>query len=141
MAKKMGRPRKEINWDEFDKLCYIQCTEEEIAAWFGCSIQILKERCKEEFGLTFREVFEQKRKKGHSSLRRTQFKKATGGSDTMLIWLGKQYLKQTDKLQVDVLGSKEWDAVMNNVVLKVLKRHPEIDEEMKAERDAYFGAS
>jgi len=95
--KKMGRPRKEVNWEEFDKLCAIQCTEEEIAAWYDMTIDTLNARCKEEYGQTFSEVYAQKRQEGFSSLRRYQFKRATGGSDTMLIWLGKQYLGQKDK--------------------------------------------
>lgn len=98
--KKMGRPRKEVNWEEFDKLCAIQCTEEEIAAWYDMTIDTLNARCKEEYGQTFSEVYAQKRQKGFSSLRRNQFKRATGGSDTMLIWLGKQYLGQKDKHEV-----------------------------------------
>lgn len=93
----MGRPRKEVNWEEFDKLCAIQCTEEEIAAWFDMSRELLNQRCKEEYDMTFLALFRQKRQKGFSSLRRNQFKRATGGSDTMLIWLGKQYLGQKDK--------------------------------------------
>lgn len=93
----MGRPRKEVNWEEFDKLCAIQCTEEEIAAWFDMTRVTLNEKCKEEHGMTFLALFRQKRQKGFSSLRRNQFKRATGGSDTMLIWLGKQYLGQKDK--------------------------------------------
>lgn len=34
---------------------------------------------------------------GHT-LRQLQIKRAKSGSDTMLIWLGKQYLKQSDKV-------------------------------------------
>lgn len=97
---KMGRPRKEVNWEEFDKLCAIQCTEEEIAAWFDMSRELLNQRCKEEYDMTFLALFGQKRQKGFSSLRRNQFKRATGGSDTMLIWLGKQYLGQKDKQEL-----------------------------------------
>ena len=29
-----GRPRKEINQTEFEKLCGLQCTKEEICDWF-----------------------------------------------------------------------------------------------------------
>ena len=95
--KKMGRPRKEVDWEEFEKLCAIQCTEEEIAAWFDMTRETLNEKCKEEYDMTFLALFGQKRQKGFSSLRRNQFKRATDGSDTMLIWLGKQYLGQKDK--------------------------------------------
>jgi len=32
-----GRPLTEIDWDEFDKLCMMLCTQVEIADWFGCT--------------------------------------------------------------------------------------------------------
>lgn len=35
------------------------------------------------------------------SLRRKQYEMAAGGNPTMLIWLGKQYLNQTDKNEID----------------------------------------
>lgn len=37
---------------------------------------------------------------GLESLRRRQFKAAMDGNPTMLVWLGKQYLGQTDKQQI-----------------------------------------
>ena len=30
---RMGRPKIEIDKDQFEKLCNIQCTKEEIAGW------------------------------------------------------------------------------------------------------------
>jgi len=38
--------------------------------------------------------------KGLASLRRRQFKAAEDGNATMLVWLGKQYLGQTDKQEI-----------------------------------------
>lgn len=35
------------------------------------------------------------------SLRRAQMKLAESGNATMLIWCGKQYLGQTDKVEID----------------------------------------
>lgn len=37
---------------------------------------------------------------GRASLRRRQFKAADEGNATMLVWLGKQYLGQTDKQEI-----------------------------------------
>ena len=99
---KTGRPRTiEINWDMFDKLCELQCTEREIAGFFGCSVDTLNSRCKEEYGQTFSELFAQKRKAGHISLRRWQWQSAEKGNTAMLIFLGKQYLGQSDKPAVE----------------------------------------
>ena len=43
-------------------------------------------------------ALDEAREQGRSTLRRLQWHKANAGSDTMLIWLGKQMLHQKDKL-------------------------------------------
>lgn len=101
---KIGRPRKELDWAEFDKLCLIQCTEQEIAGWFDMSVETLKKRCVEEYGLTFLELYAQKSAEGKSSLRRAQWKAALGGDKTMMIWLGKNTLGQSDRQAVEHSG-------------------------------------
>ena len=55
--KKMGRPRKEISEVEFEKLCTLQCTEEEIAGWFGCSVDTIENWCKRTYSETFSETY------------------------------------------------------------------------------------
>lgn len=95
----MGRPRKPIDWDQVDKLCAIQCTEEEIASVLGCSVDTICRSCKRKHGMTFADYFERKRKGGVASLRRRQWKEAVDeGNVAMLIWLGKQYLGQSEKV-------------------------------------------
>lgn len=96
--KKMGRPTIEIDWEEFDKLCAFQCTKEEIAAWYRCSEDTIENKIKETHGKTFSAYFKEKRQAGRVSLRRAQFQNALKGSVPLLIWLGKQYLGQADKL-------------------------------------------
>lgn len=92
----MARPRIEIDKDQFEKLCGIQCTEEEVACFFGCSVDTVERWCKREYGMRFADVFKEKRKKGKVSLRRLQWQSAERGNVSMLIWLGKQYLGQSD---------------------------------------------
>ena len=105
MAKNRGgRPKKRIDFELVDRLCAIQCTGEEIASVLNVSYDTLERRVKEKFGVSFADYFEEKRGKGRVSLRRMQWKKAEKGDTTMLIWLGKQYLKQTDKQEVDQTG-------------------------------------
>ena len=93
----MARPRKEVSWEDIDKLCALQATEEEIAQFCEVSVDTLYRRCKEEHGVSFAEYFDQKRGVGKISLRRSQWQLAQKGNATMLIWLGKQYLGQRDK--------------------------------------------
>lgn len=94
---KMGRPRIEIDWGQFDKLCGLQCTLREIAAWFQCCVDTIENRVKEERGITFSDYFKEKRERGKVSLRRMQWESAENGSITMQIFLGKNYLNQSDQ--------------------------------------------
>lgn len=97
----MARPKKEIDFNELDKLCHIQCTAEEIAAWFECTVETIEARIRENFGIGFLEYYAEKRGIGKISLRRRQFQKAMDGCSTMLIWTGKQYLNQKDKQEIE----------------------------------------
>ena len=97
-----GRPKKQINKDQFEKLCALQCTKEEFQAFFDCCDETIdrwiKETYVEEFGsnVSFSEVFRVKRGAGKLSLRRHQFKLAEKNA-AMAIFLGKNYLDQTDQ--------------------------------------------
>lgn len=97
---KMGRPRKEINQKEFEKLCGLQCTKEEIASFFEMNMDTLESRIKEIYGQTFSEVFRQKKGIGKISLRRKQWRIADK-SASMAIFLGKNLLGQKDKQEID----------------------------------------
>lgn len=104
MSKKMGRPRKEIDFEEFKKLCRLYCTKTEVAGWFDVSLATLERRIKEwakEHGVddTFEALV--KRYSAHTkvSLRRRQIEIALNSKKdnvSMLIWLGKQLLNQMD---------------------------------------------
>jgi hypothetical protein len=94
----MGRPIIEIDWVQFEKLCAIFCTLEEIASWFDCSADTIERACKRHYNETFAEIYKKKMSKGKVSLRRKQFEMAMAGNTTMAIWLGKQYLGQKDKI-------------------------------------------
>lgn len=97
---KGGRPRKEIDYDLVDNLCEIQCTGEEIASVLNVDYDTLNRHIQRDFNMGFAEYFELKRKSGRASLRRKQWQMA-GNNPTMAIWLGKQYLGQTDKSVVE----------------------------------------
>ena len=92
-----GRPRKGIDMDAVEKLCVLQCTGEEIARYLGIDFDTLSSRLKETYGLGFSEYFKRKRSKALVALRSMQWQKAESGDTTMQIWLGKQYLGQTDR--------------------------------------------
>lgn len=97
----MARPRKEIDQKQFENLCGLQCTLEEICGWFNITDKTLDSWCKRTYGSSFSEVFKQKRGTGKISLRRAQFRLAEKNAN-MAIWLGKQYLGQKDQQEVSV---------------------------------------
>ena len=90
-----GRPKIEIDRKAFESLCRIQCTEEDIADFYECSVDTVNNWCKREYGETFSEVYKKKSAAGKASLRRAQYSLAKKNA-TMAIWLGKQYLGQRD---------------------------------------------
>jgi len=73
--------------------------DKEVAAFVGITpdgYRKLKKRHPE-----IQQYLEEGRERGSTSIRRMQFKKAMEGDTTMLIWLGKQKLGQTDKRYID----------------------------------------
>ena len=90
----MAPPKKPIDMEMVRKLAMIQCTEVEIASVLGVHRTTLIKN--EDFQAVYKETLEI----GRMSLRRKQFSVALAGDRTMLIWLGKQYLKQADKQEI-----------------------------------------
>ena len=94
-----GRPRKKLDWKIIEGQATVGATQEEIAAYFECDPDTLCRHCKKEYDITFAEYLEQKRGVGNVALRRKQMQAALAGSETMLIWLGKNKLGQSNKLE------------------------------------------
>lgn len=102
----MARPRKEIDQKQFENLCGLQCTLEEICGWFDVCSDTLETWCKRTYKRSFSEVFAQKRGAGKISLRRSQWRLAEKNAN-MAIWLGKQYLDQKDHIETTNGGEIE----------------------------------
>ena len=95
MAKrKVGRPKKIIDMVRVEKLASIGCTHDEIAAVLECSRNTLEHQ--DSFCAVYKRGFD----KGKMSLRHKQWQLADKLDRTMLIWLGKQHLGQSDKQEV-----------------------------------------
>ena len=86
-----GRPKKFVDLELVEKLAAIQCTFGEIASTLGVSVDTLQ-RHKD-----FAVVYKRGAEGGRKSLRRMQFESANRGNVIMQIWLGKQYLGQSDQ--------------------------------------------
>jgi hypothetical protein len=110
---KGGRPKKQIDQKEFEKLCFLQCTKQEFCSWFDTTDKTLERWCKETYGMGFSEIFRIKRENGIISLRRTQFQLAEK-SPAMAIFLGKNLLGQTDKVEQTVNDVSEHKGITIN---------------------------
>lgn len=102
MAKKTGRPKIEFTdkeWNSLDYMAIIHCTGEEMAGVLGVDYDTLNSRIKEKYNESFSDWYKKASSKGNMSLRRCQWKSAEGGNATMQIFLGKQWLGQTDKVE------------------------------------------
>ena len=97
----MGRPRTKIDVVELEKLCGMQCTDAEIAAWFGCSTRTI-ERLRA--SSRFSETMDQARAKGRVSVRRMLFAQAAKGNVAAAIFLAKNVLGYRDMLSNEHTG-------------------------------------
>ena len=113
-----GRPQIQIDEEVFIGLCRIQCTLNEIAGFFKCSEDTVERWCKRTFKKTFAETYKIHSVNGRISLRRSQFKMAEHNV-TMAIWLGKQYLGQTDKLEQTL--DEQSEDILNEIADEIRK--------------------
>lgn len=132
MAKnKVGRPKADINIDDFVKLCELQCTRKEICSFFDCSDDALDRFIKDTFNEPFTAVFERFRGNGLLSLRRSQFQLAERNT-AMAIWLGKQYLGQKDIMTFNSLDDGDEDALTKSIKASLGEQNkPDDDNEPK----------
>jgi bifunctional pyridoxal-dependent enzyme with beta-cystathionase and maltose regulon repressor activities len=101
MTNPEGRPPFILTDEQFktiEGLARIQCTQVEICDIFEVTDKTLNLALKKHSGISFSELIKKNIGHGKASLRRNQWKLATEKlNPTMLIWLGKQHLGQTDK--------------------------------------------
>ena len=97
-----GRKPKTLDWDIVKNLCESHCTQAEIAAKMNIHLNTLKDSCIREQGIEFSQFYKQWKNVGKTSLRAIQYTKALKGDNQMLIWLGKNYLQQSDRQEIQV---------------------------------------
>ena len=90
----------EIDKEKLKQLCKLNCTVEEIGAFFDCNKKTIERRMHEDPEL--KEIIQQGRELGKISIRREQYKIMENGNAAMAIWLGKQYLGQRDRSEIEV---------------------------------------
>lgn len=90
----MARPKKLIDEEQVRKLAAINCSLEEMASVLNCEKTTLHRR--------FASVIKKGRDGGKMSLKRKQYEVAMSGNVTMLIWLGKIFLEQRERVEESV---------------------------------------
>lgn len=95
-----GRPEREFDKKIFENLCMVQCTNKEIEAVLNTDTRTLDKWCKKVYNQSYSEVKNRYSENGKGSLRRMQFRQALK-NPTMSIWLGKNWLGQSDKREVE----------------------------------------
>ena len=127
---KRGRPKKFVDLELVEKLAHIQCTYGEIASTLGVSVDTLQ-RNKD-----FAVVYKRGAEGGRKSLRRMQFESANKGNVVMQIWLGKQYLGQSDQGTLQVRHASRPGEMTSAELAEMLdgyaKQYPEFVREVKA---------
>ena len=96
----MARPHIELDEDKITELASKGLTQKQLAAIFNCSEDTLQRN----YAVAIKTGWELR----NGSLMQRQYEVAMTGNPTMLIWLGKQYLNQHDKLEVRPDGGENF---------------------------------
>jgi hypothetical protein len=101
----MARPTKQLEdiefdgWDQLDALI-VWASQEYCAEKLGISVDSLARRLKEK-GYSFAEYKAKRQEPMRINLLKKQYDVAMQGNVSMLIWLGKQYLSQSEKQDIN----------------------------------------
>lgn len=112
----MARPRKEVDEILLKKLALIHCNQEEMSSILGISVDTLHRR--------FAEQVKAARNEGKMSLRRKMWEMALNGNVTILIWLSKNELGMTDKVEQKTDIKAEFKPLDPKEIQKVLASDP-----------------
>lgn len=83
-----GENQKVVPPDEVIALAKLHCTYKEMSDFFGINVETLK--------YNFSDLIAKGRAETKQALRKAQIKLALNGNATMLVWLGKNMLNQSD---------------------------------------------
>jgi len=122
---KAGRPKILIDWVKVNKYLQAQCDGVGISGILGIAPITLYRACERDHKVNFEVYSAQKKSEGKELLRAKQFGVAMEGDKTMLVWLGKQYLKQSDKQEVT---GKDGNPLIPEVQLTKEERKVEIEQ-------------
>jgi hypothetical protein len=97
----MGRPESKIDLVELERLCNMQSTDEEVAAFFSVSTRTIERR---RLQPRFAEIMDRARAKGRISIRRHLFRMAAANNVAAAIFLAKNLLGYKDVVNTEHTG-------------------------------------
>lgn len=133
----MSRTAIPLDTNELEKLCSLQCTQDEIASWFGVTRRTIEKRVASEetfehsrvvdgikytSSMTFKQIMDRGYAQGRISLRRRQFQIAEAGSTAMAIFLGKNFLGQRDQHSFEHTGAQGTPLISGEAIDAILER-------------------
>ena len=130
-----GRRAVKIDLTEVERLCSIQCTDEELASFFAVDVRTIERRKKKP---AFAAALERGRAKGRLSIRRTLFALATKGNVAAAIFLAKNLLGYKDYFSNEHSGP-EGGPIPVSVVEALHRRRNQLALERKGPGGAQEG--
>jgi hypothetical protein len=125
---KGGRPKKTIDHAQLKKIMTVNPSKTQIAAYFEMKLDTLNRIVKEDQEIS--DIIERGYENAKLTLRKLQWQAAYEGKVPMLIWLGKQWLGQTEKQEVtahntNVEVSKSDEEIISDFINKAPKASKE----------------
>lgn len=122
MSKKVGRPKLKFDMKVVGAFGAVKASYRFMADYFGCDLATIERRMKNEEG-EFCIQYKKGLAKTKFNLSKKQIELAMSGNVTMLIWLGKQLLNQSDKQETGEPGTFETIAEVHFKPLKKEKKN------------------
>ena len=122
-----GRKRIKIDLAELEKLCSLQCTDDEIASFFGVSPRTIERRKKQP---AFAEAVARGKARGRLSLRRSLWGLAVKGNPAANIFLSKNLLGYKDVLSNEHSGP-DGGPIQVSVLEALHRRRNQLAEQRK----------
>lgn len=97
--KKMGRPKIELDLHQLKSLMRLTPSLKDTADFFDVSEDKIEDTIKENWGLTFPEFRDKNAVQSRLGIKRKMMEKALAGDNTMLIWLSKNLLGMSDRVE------------------------------------------
>ena len=123
----MGRPKKEIDWDEVEKRIEIGNTARQIATCMRIGLNIFYDKFKEKYDVSFGDIRDDYVECGKANIEYNQYLKALEGSIPMLTWLGKVKCGQKEPESVALVAANQPIIDQNHLIMQLQHRITELE--------------